>query len=280
MALFTRSTLYTRFAAALFATLAATPGCAGEPSTAPDDEVAEEDLSAAGKKLVGTYVSSSGAIRSLTLGSSGKLTADIDNTPLCLVWAGSNPCPPTQRLEGRFTATKTTLTLKAPNPSSVTKPFLGVYEYTSTGATLRITRAGFAQALDNTTPPLAFSRTPELVAMFDALAKIASGGPSLAGLTIEEGQAIPTGRDAECEDVSGAVAGDRFESRVARTVWSDGDRGLAPSFSEAKLRSGLAAFRTLLGNRRYQWCTSGLQTHTIVPTGTNAGLRFRLDYED
>src|SRR5262245_47099405 len=104
---------------------------------------ANEDLTAAGKKLIGAYVATdAGPIRGLVLtsatanASANRFFADIDVD-------GAE-----ERVEGTFTGGTKTLTLKSDAASFAAKQALGKYSYTFDGETLSLTRSGRSASLE------------------------------------------------------------------------------------------------------------------------------------
>ncbi|MFO0675382.1 MAG: hypothetical protein U0169_02535 [Polyangiaceae bacterium] len=140
-------------------------GCAADMADAADETtesddsvgVSADELSKAGKALVGTYLETPAEVRNdrfrgLVLswkavnGSANKFIADVDTGIRCIV----APCPSGGRIEGTFTATKKTITLRA-NASNVAmgaSAFLGTYRYSVSGDQLTLKRAGFEQTFD------------------------------------------------------------------------------------------------------------------------------------
>ena len=128
-------------------------GCAADTATDPsaDDENVEEtsdELSAAGKKLIGAYKDDTGAFRGLVLtdekvGGRNKFFADVDTGIRCIM----APCPSGERIEGTFTAGPKTITLYSTTASANVKHLLGRFHYLVQGSKLSLSRKDFAQSL-------------------------------------------------------------------------------------------------------------------------------------
>jgi hypothetical protein len=138
-----------------FATLAllaaGSAGCAADTSDADDADVEEtaDELTAAGKKLIGSYKDDSGAFRNLVLtstkvGQRNKFSADVDTGIRCIV----APCPSSEHIEGTFTAGTKTITFTSTTASAHSKHLLGKYNYLVQGAKFSLFRRDFAQSLE------------------------------------------------------------------------------------------------------------------------------------
>lgn len=132
--------------------LSASGGLAGCAAPSSDDEgVADEsdDLSAAGKALIGAYKDDSGAFKTFELtsksvGQRNRFVAVVDTGIRCMV----APCPSSERIEGTFTAGSKSITLYAPTASAHAKHLLGKYSYLAQGSKFSLMREGFAQSLE------------------------------------------------------------------------------------------------------------------------------------
>lgn len=149
-----RHTFFALATTTLFATFAGSTlgGCAADTSAADaDDEEVEEtadELSAAGKKLIGTYVDDSGAFKTIVLtavkvGQANRFSADVDTGIRCI----TTPCPSAEHIEGTFTAGPKTITFRSTTASASSKHLLGQYKYLVQGSKFSIFRKGFAQSL-------------------------------------------------------------------------------------------------------------------------------------
>ena len=126
-------------------------GCAADAGPA-DDETTEEssdELTAAGKKLIGSYSDDSGAFKSLVLtsqkvGQRNVFTADVDTGIRCIM----APCPSSEHIEGTFTAGAKTITLYSSTASAHSQHLLGKYAYLVQGEKLSLSRKDFAQSLE------------------------------------------------------------------------------------------------------------------------------------
>ena len=138
-----------------FATLAllaaGSAGCAADTSDADADDVEQsaDELTAAGKKLIGSYKDDSGAFKSLVLtstkvGQRNKFSADVDTGIRCIV----APCPSAEHIEGTFTAGTKTITLYSTTASAHSQHLLGKYSYLVQGAKFSLIRKDFAQSLE------------------------------------------------------------------------------------------------------------------------------------
>src|SRR5687767_11899263 len=95
-------------ATAAVVSASALTGCAADTTggdASDDTEETSDELSAAGKKLIGSYVDDTGAFRGLVLtsekvGQGNKFFADVDTGIRCI----TTPCPSSERIEGTFTA--------------------------------------------------------------------------------------------------------------------------------------------------------------------------------
>jgi hypothetical protein len=138
-------------AATLFALApAAVAGCAVD---ATDDSVegTEDDLTKAGKALIGSYQDDTGAFRGLVLtaekvGQQNKFFADVDTGVRCI----TTPCPSSERIEGTFSAGTKKITLRSTTASQYAQHLLGKYDYVVQGDKLSLFRTGFAQSLEKT----------------------------------------------------------------------------------------------------------------------------------
>jgi hypothetical protein len=129
------------------------PGCAVDAPAADDADVEEssDELTAAGKALIGSYQDDTGAFRGLVLttqkvGQGNKFFADVDTGIVCI----TTPCPSSERIEGTFTAGPKTITLRAPTASNFSKHLLGQYKYLVQGDKFSLIRKDFAQSLEKT----------------------------------------------------------------------------------------------------------------------------------
>jgi hypothetical protein len=138
--------------AALALVSAGSIGCAADTSPVADDEVdveeTSDELTAAGKKLIGAYKDDSGAFKSLVLsatkvGQRNVFTADVDTGIRCI----KAPCPSGEHIEGTFTAGAKTITLYSTTAVNA-KHLLGKYNYLVQGEKFSLSRKGFAQSLE------------------------------------------------------------------------------------------------------------------------------------
>jgi hypothetical protein len=145
----TRNILFSSLAAIALSTAAIT-GCAADTSN--DEEVVEEsedELTKAGKALIGSYKDDSGKFQGLILtnvkkGQANEFIADVDTGIRCI----TTPCPSSERITGTFTAGTKTITLKSSTASPLVQPLLGKYNYLVQGAKFSIWRKGYAQSLE------------------------------------------------------------------------------------------------------------------------------------
>lgn len=125
-------------------------GCAANTG-AIDDDMAEEtndELSAAGQELLGSYEDDSGAFRSLVLttkkvGKRNAFVATVDTGIRCI----TTPCPSSETIEGTFTAGKKTITFYSTTASSSAQHLLGKYKYLVQGEKFTLMRDGSEQSL-------------------------------------------------------------------------------------------------------------------------------------
>jgi len=136
-------------ALALGCSALAAPGCAADAdpiddADAEEAEASQEEINAAGAKLVGAYHNSGDTFRpptfdGLVLNADGTFFADVDTGIRCF----RAPCPSNARLTGKFTATKSYLRLTAAKANSEGQEFYGRYKYSrKTNGDLSFTRAG------------------------------------------------------------------------------------------------------------------------------------------
>jgi hypothetical protein len=129
-------------------------GCAADTGETADGEDVEEtadELSTAGKALIGSYKDDSGAFRGLVLtaeklGQRNKFFADVDTGVRCI----TTPCPSSERIEGTFTAGSKTITFRSTTASAFAQHLLGQYKYLVQGDKFSMTRRNFAQSLEKT----------------------------------------------------------------------------------------------------------------------------------
>lgn len=117
-------------------------GCASEIADNASDET-ESDLTAAGQAMMGAYEGQGGPFQHLVLtavsnGSANQFFAEVDTGVRCF----TTPCPSSARIDGTFTATKRTITLKSSSAPDLAKHLLGKYSYTLEGGKLTLTRKG------------------------------------------------------------------------------------------------------------------------------------------
>jgi hypothetical protein len=121
---------------------ATTQGCAADSGQA--DDLADEELRAAAKKLVGAYTGSMNAgparLTGLILKADGTFTADVDSGARCMSMA----CDSQSRFAGKFTATASTLTLAVQKSGDPAMPFHGSYTYVGTAKSLELKRSDWA----------------------------------------------------------------------------------------------------------------------------------------
>jgi len=132
------------------ATPFALAGCAADTSN-EEDVVGEtdEELTKAGKALIGSYKDDTGAFRGLILtsvkqGQANEFVADVDTGIRCI----TTPCPSSERITGTFTAGTKTITFKSSTASQHVQHLLGKYNYLVQGSKFSIWRKGFAQSLE------------------------------------------------------------------------------------------------------------------------------------
>jgi hypothetical protein len=141
---------FSSLVAVALATTGAITGCAAD--TSADEEVvdeSEEELTKAGKALIGSYKDDSGKLQGLILtsvkaGQANEFIADIDTGIRCI----TTPCPSSERVTGTFTAGTKTITFKSSSASSLVQPLLGKYNYLVQGAKFSIWRKGYSQSLE------------------------------------------------------------------------------------------------------------------------------------
>lgn len=140
-------------AALSLSSLAAMAGCSVDAGD--DDDVVEEseqDLSKAGKALIGSYKDDTGAFRGLILtskkvGQGNEFIADVDTGIRCI----TTPCPSSERITGTFTAGTKTITFRSTTASSHVQHLLGRYNYLVQGDKLSLSKKNFAQSLEKAT---------------------------------------------------------------------------------------------------------------------------------
>ena len=136
-------------AACLASTFALLPGCAVD---APADEAemeeagtTEDELSANAKKLVGAFHGQSSVrpptFQGLVFNADGTFFGDLDTGIRCI----TTPCPSSEHLEGRYTATKNYLRLTPKSGS--TSGFYGRYRYTFVSDILTLTSASIGSGV-------------------------------------------------------------------------------------------------------------------------------------
>lgn len=125
-------------------------GCAADTNEDTDGDVAAEgdEITAAGRALIGSYKDDSGSFRTLVLtaeavGQANKFSADVDTGIRCV----RAPCPSAEHIEGTFTAGSKTITLKSTTASQHSKHLLGTYNYLVQGSKLSLIRKNFSQSL-------------------------------------------------------------------------------------------------------------------------------------
>lgn len=135
-----------------------TLGCAADeassPSSASDDLIMLPSIKGSYVARPGTWAGNGSPIRKLELTDDlvdGRLRfhAEIDNLENCLLWAGLDPCPSTQPLDGTYTYNARTLTLSATVTSKLTRKYVGDFDYTLVAEGLMLSRAGLHQELLN-----------------------------------------------------------------------------------------------------------------------------------
>lgn len=136
----------------LFVSASALTGCASDTGPADEDtEESSDELTAAGKALIGSYQDDTGAFRGLVLttqkvGQGNKFFADVDTGVRCI----TTPCPSSERIEGTFTAGPKTITFKSATATNFSKHLLGQYKYLVQGDKFSLSRKDFAQSLEKT----------------------------------------------------------------------------------------------------------------------------------
>jgi hypothetical protein len=141
---------FSSLVAVALATTGAITGCAADTSN--DEgvvEESEEELTKAGKALIGSYKDDSGKFHGLILtnvkaGQANEFIADVDTGIRCI----TTPCPSSERITGTFTAGTKTITFKSSTASALVQPLLGKYNYLVQGAKFSIWRKGYAQSLE------------------------------------------------------------------------------------------------------------------------------------
>ena len=126
-------------------------GCAaesGDPASNESVDESADELSAAGKALIGSYSDDSGAFKSLVLsstkvGARNSFSADVDTGIRCIV----APCPSAEHIEGTFSAGSKTITLYSTTASAHSQHLLGKYDYVAQGDKLTLSRKDFSQSL-------------------------------------------------------------------------------------------------------------------------------------
>ena len=127
-------------------------GCAADTSSVDDEGDVEEsadELTAAGKALIGSYKDDSGAFKTLVLttkkvGQRNEFSADVDTGIRCI----KAPCPSSEHIQGTITAGSKTITLYSTTASGFAKHLLGKYNYLVQGDKFSLSRKGFAQSLE------------------------------------------------------------------------------------------------------------------------------------
>ena len=143
---------FSSLVAVALATTGAITGCAADTSDDAGEDVVEEsqdELTKAGKALIGSYKDDSGKFHGLILtnvkkGQANEFVADIDTGIRCF----TTPCPSSERVTGTFTAGTKTITFKSSSASSLVQPLLGKYNYLVQGSKFSIWRKGYAQSLE------------------------------------------------------------------------------------------------------------------------------------
>ena len=146
------SKLFFGFAALALVSTGGLAGCAADTAAADDGDPTEEssdNLTAAGKALIGSYSGDSGAFKSLVLtskkvGQRNAFVADVDTGIRCIV----APCPSSEHIEGTFNAGPKTITLYSTTASVHSKHLLGTYKYLVQGDKLSLSRKDFAESLE------------------------------------------------------------------------------------------------------------------------------------
>lgn len=139
-------------AALVASAFALLPGCAVDSSQDDGDTeeaaASQDELTSNAQRLVGSFHGGSSVhpptFESLVFAKDGTFTADLDTGIRCI----TAPCPSAAHLEGRYTATKTSLHLyvKAGAPAS---SFYGRYHYTLVGTKLSLTSTTLGTAWSN-----------------------------------------------------------------------------------------------------------------------------------
>jgi hypothetical protein len=149
--MFTRNVFLSSLVALALASTGALAGCSADTSNGDEDVVegTEEELTKAGKALIGSYKDDSGAFQGLILtsvkaGQANEFVADVDTGIRCI----TTPCPSSERITGTFTAGPKTITFKSTSASQNVQHLLGKYNYLVQGNKFSIWRKGFAQSLE------------------------------------------------------------------------------------------------------------------------------------
>ena len=147
------SRLFFALGTTLVVSSSALTGCAADAALVDDAALGEssDELTAAGKALIGAYQDDTGAFRGLVLtnekvGPRNKFFADVDTGVRCI----TTPCPSSERIEGTFSASPTMITLRSTTASSFSQHLLGQYKYLVQGDKLSLSRKDFAQSLART----------------------------------------------------------------------------------------------------------------------------------
>ncbi len=146
------SKLFFGFAALAVLSAGSLAGCAVQADPAAEEgdvEESSDELTAAGKLLIGSYKDDSGAFKGLVLtatkvGQRNEFFADVDTGIRCI----TTPCPSSERIEGTFTAGTKTITLYSTTATANAQHLLGKYSYRVQGAKFSLSRKGFAQSLE------------------------------------------------------------------------------------------------------------------------------------
>jgi hypothetical protein len=128
--------------------LFALPGCAADAgdTAGPDSEetagVSQDELTSSAARLVGAFHGSNAgrppSFDGIVFKQSGDFLADVDTGIRCV----RAPCPSNVRLNGKFTATRTFITLSPVTPTAPMHTFHGKYRYKLVGDKLSLTRDG------------------------------------------------------------------------------------------------------------------------------------------